>query len=552
MSHTHLYPIRGEIIPTPANLTAELFLPGRDTPGNVGLCFSGGGSFALLSAMGQMRALRQLGYLGKARAISSVSGGSWATVPFTFLPDNITDDDFLGRFVADPHHLTLNPFGARPGALLEHLPRHNLARVPHNPDMSVPHMVFELFNAIWGPPVHRRWCHFVGDQILGPFGLSAFEHYLPQAFFAHDDRHAAAILEENPHLTRQYHRYHARPGDTSRPLHVCNFAQFVAANADSGYPAGTQLLAPVQSTAFYTGIWGQRLGLDAGGRDVGGGALPSFAYNSTLVHRDGVGFTGQQDAPLALSDITGMSSAFFATSLAETARFLGDLDPVYMNWPVTGQAPASSVNRYADAGCIENNGVASVLAFTDIDKLVVFMNSPSSVMTDTGAAIDVDFSLPTLFGHMPLEAGKGYVRYEEFVRSATDDNRYYEPNRVFPPERFDEVIEGLWQQSGSGSFERPAVYLQRAVEVLDNPWYGVVGNGRKIDILWVKTGPVQAWREKLREPVKALTWPSFPEYIEPATKLKAHYGAIRGNLHAHLTSWVVAQQADLLAELFAA
>ena len=47
------YPIRGEVTPTPPNLTVERFTPGRTTPGNVGLCFSGGGSFALLSALGR-------------------------------------------------------------------------------------------------------------------------------------------------------------------------------------------------------------------------------------------------------------------------------------------------------------------------------------------------------------------------------------------------------------------------------------------------------------------------------------------------------------------
>src|SRR4051794_17191246 len=72
-------------------------LPGWPYPytTNTGLCFSGGGSRALSAAMGQMRGLRELGLLSRARYISCVSGGSWASTAYTFLPSFITDDDFL-------------------------------------------------------------------------------------------------------------------------------------------------------------------------------------------------------------------------------------------------------------------------------------------------------------------------------------------------------------------------------------------------------------------------------------------------------------------------
>ena len=67
----------------------------------LGICLSGGGSRALSCALGQLSALNAMTLpngepiLGPPQYISSVSGGSWASVLYTFLPDAISDTDFL-------------------------------------------------------------------------------------------------------------------------------------------------------------------------------------------------------------------------------------------------------------------------------------------------------------------------------------------------------------------------------------------------------------------------------------------------------------------------
>jgi len=64
------------------------------TPGNVGICLSGGGSRALSAGMGQLRALRHLktedglSLLAQTKAISTVSGGSWIGVRFESMACN--------------------------------------------------------------------------------------------------------------------------------------------------------------------------------------------------------------------------------------------------------------------------------------------------------------------------------------------------------------------------------------------------------------------------------------------------------------------------------
>src|SRR5262249_843093 len=85
-------------IPLPATYTANLYpaSPAQGVSSPVtGVCFSGGGSRALTCALGQLSALNSMGLLSRFNYISSVSGGSWASVLYTFLPTTISDSQFL-------------------------------------------------------------------------------------------------------------------------------------------------------------------------------------------------------------------------------------------------------------------------------------------------------------------------------------------------------------------------------------------------------------------------------------------------------------------------
>jgi len=83
-----------------------------DTPGNVGVCLSGGGSRALSAGMGQLRALKFLTANGKplldqVKALSTVSGGSWLGVSWAYNNSGKSEDDFLNRYVQQQGQLTL-------------------------------------------------------------------------------------------------------------------------------------------------------------------------------------------------------------------------------------------------------------------------------------------------------------------------------------------------------------------------------------------------------------------------------------------------------------
>lgn len=555
------FEVKASILPTPTHLRVGNFIQRTDTPGNVGVCLSGGGSRSMLSSMGELRALKALGLLSKVKALSTVSGGSWAAMVFTYLPDVIPDDNFLNGFVEDPSQLTLSL--GRQGnmaAALDYLPPGNLATAAASHNMSISAWAVQawyLFSQ--GVPPRNLWTRLIGDNILAPFGLSEFgSGNLPRGFFTYDEQTMQAILASNPNLGQTAYLYR-RPrssADAVRPFHICNTSMFITPDKSSGdVPPGMQLLAPVQSTAFFTGILPSGLGTGAAGVPVGGGGVTSLAFGGKLVDKpspDGVVIrTGSLFAP---AEITGMSSAFFASLVAQSLPALGSMDPGHLYWPIVNAAVGQgTLNRFADGGDLEDNGVASMLTYEDIDRLVVFVNS-TPLGKDRFGNIKIDMWLPSLFGFTPYHEGltaaeSGYKSYRGAGGKPTPgiaaSDLYFQYNQVFPSDQFQPLLDALWQASGAGSNENPAVVHTPEIQVLPNNWFGVKG-GRTVEILWVILNPVESWIRRLRPDVQAALPRDFPNY----NILRIHQSAAEANLLASLTAWTVYQQKEILIRFF--
>src|SRR5262249_15181146 len=126
------------VVPTPPLTVDQFFATPPATPGNVGVCLSGGGSRALTAGMGQLQALAYLTangapLLGQVKALSTVSGGSWLGVPFEFLrPWGPADSAYLGVFNPNQSNLTIDQ--------LESLPAGS-AGVPLTTDFFLPELM---------------------------------------------------------------------------------------------------------------------------------------------------------------------------------------------------------------------------------------------------------------------------------------------------------------------------------------------------------------------------------------------------------------------------
>src|SRR5271170_350284 len=224
-----------------------------------GVCLSGGGSRALTCALGQLSSLNSLPapnnsgetLLSRFQYISSVSGGSWANVLYTFLPSNITDADFLITPAA-PGSLTASAMATMGSTCLGIVPqRFNTSTIA---DFLGVLWQWGFFDPL-GPDLRNWfWIAGVGELILKPFGLynagysSNAPYLLPDHFFSiSPDYIEQSITAENPTL-KPVSFYTCRP---NRPTLIVN------TNLIENYTEAESPQVPVQAMARATGVPGE-------------------------------------------------------------------------------------------------------------------------------------------------------------------------------------------------------------------------------------------------------------------------------------------------------
>lgn len=569
-------------------LSTAKFVP-RRTPGNVAVCLSGGGSRSLAAGIGQLQALEALkangsSLLSQVRVISTVSGGGWVGIPFIYLAANNSDDDYLGNYV-DPSRLTLGQ--------LELLKPSNIGHQITS-DFSIVDLAVEAvyLHTVEGVTADMLWQTIIGIHMLQPYGL--FEkaaHYRPASLFSYDSASLSKYVTAlNPALAAEpANLVAASPGQT-RPYLVSNSGMWVTCG-------GKTRLAPVQSTPFATGVMSRPPNcLDANGHKVGGGGVTSFAFNSAPVSAQADVVKVHQNRQWSLTDIIGTSSAAFSAALknqlalwskspahfaaavrlyqakgatkliragSEPTRiqaclqslidaadrgdlttikgqlsFLDAIIPAYEYWPVANvpYGKAVKVTEFADGGSLENSGIASMLAYSDVDNIIAFVNSEFRLSSEHGHVI-VDDSIPPLFGFQPYDPKAGYVPYAE-----STDPRFplFENNQVFGVSDFQPLLQGLWDASGAGTHRHPAVFAQK-LTTLDNQWFGV-SHGKSVTVLWVHLNIASDWYNSFTDLfVRAamdteILLRGFPHYNTLDTELSP----VAINLLSNLAAWTVA------------
>ncbi|MBY0572957.1 MAG: hypothetical protein K2P84_04705 [Undibacterium sp.] len=281
------------------------------TPGNVGLCLSGGGSRALCAGLGQLRGLQALSkngasLLSQIKAISTVSGGSWVGQTYSYLANTaVSDAAYLGSYLG-PRDMTLDAIST--------LPVGNLGNVCNSIRFSSPGVLVEAFLLIKYHHISPNmvWQVAVAMQLLQPYGLykTDFSTAMPTSFFTFNPASQAQIQATNPHLPETCYwvadTVDARRG--KRPFPICNMSMMVSVN-------GKTLAAPLQSSPFFTGVLSNPNALDSNQQVVGNGAITSFAFNSSLVTRNADNTEVRQARTWTVMDMVGTSSAAIAAGL---------------------------------------------------------------------------------------------------------------------------------------------------------------------------------------------------------------------------------------------
>lgn len=249
-----------------------------------GVAFQGGGNRAAPAALGQIRALHDLGWIDEVRYISAISGGSWASIPYTFLKNGATPGEsaaaeatFLGR----THKVEEV---ARTVALL--------ARDPEHPEALVPFAKGSLLRAISDSAVSGRmidaWLRGRFDEAfastieeiyLTPFDLGRSTPSAPDSLFTWRDEDEVRLRQSG----RDFSNIDVHTVERDRPYLIVGGALLTQRwniDADKKFR--------MEMTPLYSGV-PQALAFRNSKRRVGGGFIESYGYDyiTKEVHRDG-------------------------------------------------------------------------------------------------------------------------------------------------------------------------------------------------------------------------------------------------------------------------
>jgi hypothetical protein len=453
---------------------------------NVGICFSGGGTRSASATHGQLRALDHLGLLDNVRYISCVSGGSWAAVPYTYLPKNWEDDHFFGDII-QPKNITKDA--------LEQINKNNyLHTVTHAGILD---------------DIIKYWLKFARDETfsraVGNIFLDHFGLHSLKRFFAYTKNQLNQIVKNNP------------GADTDDFYTVRDNRPFLIVCGTLLRPGSKDAL--FEMTPWYSGISQKYNRLGFNNQNIGGGFIESFAFDSNAPeeyetgNQTAVVMLGKKKHRFTLSDMIGTSSAAPAEILDKFG--LNDIGfPEFKYWPVANtsdQALKAKEYEFGDGGNIENLGIMPLLK-RGVEKIVVFVNTLKKLKEDNMTVINSAVKHLFTPGHV---------------------------NHIFPEAKLKGLIEGLNKKLSDGQ----SVTYKDKYTLQSNSHYGFHAN-QEVEILWVYNERYKDWENSLPEDVwkkighgDLAHFPHFKTFYENKSPLDLK--PIQASLLSQLSSAVV-------------
>jgi hypothetical protein len=493
-----------------------------------GVCFSGGSTRAYAAAIGQLRALTELGLIRRIHYISAVSGGAWAAVAYTFYAGSGESDlEILGK-VETPSTLSIENLDQINSDALGYAATLDFSRVlwTTHQDSSI--------------PVSDVWSHAIGRMFLEPFGL--FDSKCRTGFTLDTEtyqefcRRNPSEHRPEPHrvravAARPYLLVHATlnwPVESQGHSALVNRIGFEFSALAAGSPHLLTLLSE--------GGESHRVG--GGFVEVGGGGCLA---PSTKRDNQGLVSVSCPGLPLTLADVVGASSAF--RSKEKEQHYY----PRIMHWPVSERTDeVASTEVLSDGGDVENYGLIALLR-RRVTSIVVFVN------TLWPLSLDYD---PSIWSAIRND---GYHPVDPFLAPLFGQpNRRFPHNQVFAEREFSGVVGALQAAKRAGR----ALVTTQLHAVQTNDWWGLEG-GWEVQICWVYNDRVPEWEAQLSPALCAMIeeghgpFPKgpvarFPHYLTRGqnTGSLIRLSQVQINLLSHLASWTVTANASTFAKLF--
>ncbi len=238
-----------------------------------GVAFQGGGNRAAPAALGQIRTLHDLGWIGKVRYISAVSGGSWAAIPYTFLkncPSVRARNCDQQRFLGVTH--SASEVARQIPKLETQSTRDDFEDGSFLGAISNGKITAKVASAWVNGKFDESYAEALGEIYLEPFGLSNNKNGVPDNVFTWRALDRLRILAENPRLRNTPIHYVER----ERPYLIAGGTMLLKRTF-----IGPADKFRMEMTPLYTGV-PQEIGYRPGNGsqiELGGGFIESFGYD---------------------------------------------------------------------------------------------------------------------------------------------------------------------------------------------------------------------------------------------------------------------------------
>ncbi len=474
-----------------------------------GIAFSGGGARSASATLGQLRALDEMGWLSEAKYISAISGGAWASVPYTYYQGS-KDNDFLGSYIP-PANLQARDFSSvNKGSLAKSIAKSAVLTKAMGGWFSF--KKDETFSAT------------IGGVFLKRTGLNDKRKF----FSFHTEALNQTLLNNSTNGFGAEDFYTVKKG---RPyLLVGGTLISKDVNNSSSY-------YPLEITGIYTGVRGKHeVDTNTGNkRTIGGGYIQSFAYDTdtpTPISSD----DNKVVAPLSskrrrftLNDVVGISgSAPQHTLRTLKIRNLGF--PELNHWPVD-LSSGSKEYAHGDGGHLDNLGLMPLLV-RQVKNILVFANSYKPL--DKSETLDIKSYF------MPVDEKGLFPGYQK--------------NVVFKKSEYEQLRNGLKPKDG----KYPFLYCNK-YSVKKNEHYGIYPY--EANICWAYLDRNENWidmveKSKVGKRIsnrlrnKGASFERFPNYKtfleNPPYLINLSNNQV--NALSHYTSWQLCMNQKAIAE----
>ncbi len=458
--------------------------------GNVGICFSGGGTRSATCTHGQLKALVHTGLLDHVGYISCVSGGAWAALPFTFLNKYWEDSHFFGN-ILEAGELTED--------VLTSINKQNyLYTVTHAGILD--HALKNWLNLATDETYSRA----IGKVFLDHFNLNS-----RKKLFANSSNQVKDILERNNKLSANDF-YTVRP---HRPFLITTGALLRPGLHDYVF----------EMTPWYSGIYAFYPKGKTNSTDIGGGYIESFACDSgspdTITEQTANVRIGSKKHRFTLSDVLGTTGA----APSEVLHNIGLKDigfPEFKHWSARNGKKAKEY-EIGDGGNIENLGILPLIQ-RDVKKIIVFVNTKKPLSVDNPSQINR--AIKKLF-------------------------KPGDVNHIFPKNQLQNLQNGLLERLSEGK----ATIYKDLYTVLKNKHHSIKG-GNTVEVLWVYNHNYLNWQKKLPEEIfkkygkrKLSNFPHFRTFLQNAPRF-IDLDPIQANLLSHMSCSVVRDNLETFTE----